>query len=311
MILPKFFYPKNSLNLFGLNNKFIFLKNLYQKKKLPKVLMLSGNKGSGKSTLVNHLMYFAFDKKNYNEKDNEYYGNSFFYSQYKNNSFPNIIYLVGSDFKNIKIVDIRDLKKKIYQTSISNDHRFIILDDVELFNNNSLNALLKVIEEPSKNNNFILINNKSKPLIETVKSRCLDIKVILNEQERLKIIESLIRKNIIESIIIDKSSQLSPGQFIKFNYIFDEKKIMPNKDFLKNLKTLLDLYKKEKDIMFIDMALFLTNNYFTNLKDNKSINNEKIIDFKMFIFDNINKFFLYNLNQNALLNNISNKINNE
>ena len=31
-----------------------------------------------------------------------------------------------------------------------------------------LNALLKIIEEPSKNNYFILINNKSKPLIETL-----------------------------------------------------------------------------------------------------------------------------------------------
>ena len=125
----------------------------------------------------------------------------------------------------------------------------------------------------------------------------------------MSIINFLLKKFGIEKIIDPKISQLTPGNFIKFNYIFDEKKIMPNKDFLKNLKTLLDLYKKEKDIMFIDMALFLTNNYFTNLKDNKSINNEKIIDFKMFIFDNINKFFLYNLNQNAFLNNVNNKIN--
>ena len=35
-----------------------------------------------------------------------------------------------------------------------NKPRFIIFDDVELFNNNSLNALLKIIEEPSKNNFF-------------------------------------------------------------------------------------------------------------------------------------------------------------
>jgi len=59
------------------------------------------------------------------------------------------------------------------------------------------------------------------------------------------------------------------------------------------------------------MILFLTDSYFTNLKNNKSINNEKIISYKMFVFKNINKFFLYNLNQNALLNNISNRINNE
>ena len=35
--------------------------------------------------------------------------------------------------------------------------RFIVLDDIELFNVNSLNALLKIIEEPSKKNYFILL----------------------------------------------------------------------------------------------------------------------------------------------------------
>ena len=40
------------------------------------------------------------------------------------------------------------------------------MDDVEVFNNNSLNALLKLIEEPNKNNYFLLINNETQPLIE-------------------------------------------------------------------------------------------------------------------------------------------------
>ena len=33
---PIFFNPKNTLNLFGLNNYFTFLSSLYHKKKLPK-----------------------------------------------------------------------------------------------------------------------------------------------------------------------------------------------------------------------------------------------------------------------------------
>ena len=62
--------------------------------------------------------------------------------------------------KSIKVDDIRNLKSKILQSSIIDKDRFIILDDVELFNINSLNALLKIIEEPNKKNYFILINNK-------------------------------------------------------------------------------------------------------------------------------------------------------
>ena len=99
-------------------------------------------------------MFYIFDQKNYQEKENVLKTDSAFYNQFINNIFSNIIYLSGSNFKNIKIDDIRNLKIQISKTSISEKPRFIIFDDVELFNINSLNALLKVIEEPSKNNFF-------------------------------------------------------------------------------------------------------------------------------------------------------------
>ncbi len=311
MTLPVYFDSKKSLNLLGMNHKFEFLKDLFTSNKLPKVLMLSGKKGSGKSTIVNHLMYYIFDKENYNLERYELRSNSSFYNQFLNNIYSNIIYLSGSDLKNIKIEDIRDLKNKILQTSLSEKPRFIVLDDIELFNINSLNGLLKIIEEPSKNNYFILINNKTMPLIETIKSRCLEIKIILSEKKRFTIIQELIKKFKINPILDPKSSQLSPGYYVKFNYFFDEHKISLDKDFLKNLNIILNLYKKNKEVIFIDMILFLTNSYFNNARVKNLISNEKINENKNFIFKNINKFFLYNLNQNGLLNSIKYKINNE
>jgi len=311
MKLPVYFNSKKSASLYGIVDHFHFLKNLYVKNGLPKVLMLSGKKGSGKSTLINHLMFYIFDKKNYDEKIYEFDCNSTFYIQFLNDIFSNIFYLSGSNYKNVSIEDIRNLKIKIHQTSIADLPRFIILDDVELFNNNSLSALLKIIEEPSKNNYFLLINNKSKPLIDTIKSRCLEIKIILDENKRLTIIDSLIKKFKISSIIDTKNSYITPGEFIKFNYLFSENKITLDGDYLKNLGILLNLYKKNKDSTLIDMILFLTNYYFNSLKNNNEFNNDKIIKCKSFVFESINDFFLYNLNQNAVLNNIYNKINNE
>jgi hypothetical protein len=82
-----------------------------------------------------------------------------------------------------------------------------------------------------------------------------------------------------------------------------------NEDYLKNLQVLLNLYKKDKDVIYIDMSLFLTDNYFNKLKNKNLFSNEKIIEYKNFVFENINKFFNYNLNQKALLNNVDNKIN--
>ena len=112
MIFPSYFETKKSLQLFGLNDSFNLLKSLYTNKKLPNALMLSGEKGSGKSTLINHLLFFIFDNQNYNEENNQFKNNSLFYNQFLDNIFSNIIYLSGSEFKNVKIEDIRNLKKK-------------------------------------------------------------------------------------------------------------------------------------------------------------------------------------------------------
>ena len=62
MTYPSFFESKNSLNLFSLEKDFNFFSSLYTKKKLPNILMLSGPKGSGKSTLINHFLFSIFDE---------------------------------------------------------------------------------------------------------------------------------------------------------------------------------------------------------------------------------------------------------
>ena len=67
MNYPAYFDSKNSLKLFGFQDNFKFLSTLYKINNLPKVLMFTGNKGSGKATLVNHFLFSIFDEKNYNK----------------------------------------------------------------------------------------------------------------------------------------------------------------------------------------------------------------------------------------------------
>ena len=301
---------KKSLVLFGLGDRLDFFIKLYDSKKLPKVLMISGKKGVGKFTLINHFLSYIYDKNNYDLQNNSINDETSFYKQYLNNIFPNIIYLSGANFKNVKVNDIRDLKSTILKTTISEKERFVILDDVELFNINSLNALLKIIEEPESSNYFVLINNKTKPLIKTIYSRSLEIKILLTNEIRIKIIESLIKKNNLEVCIDLHSSNLTPGNFLLFNKISGENKINIDEDFLPNLEILLNLYKKTKNINLINMILFLTDHHFYNLQEKKTDNIEKVIENKSFVIDNINKFVAYNLNQNSLINAINNKLSN-
>ena len=300
--------PKNSLNLYGLRDKLDFLIKLHNSKKLPRVLMLTGKKGIGKFTLINHFLNYIYDNENYDRINNSINRKTQFYKQYLNNMFPNIIHLKGDNFRNIRINDIRDLKSKILKTSMLEKKRFIILDDIELFNTNSLNALLKIIEEPSSENYFILINNKTKSLIDTIHSRSLEINISMTNEMRIKVIESLIKKNDLDIFIDFKSLSLTPGDFLSFNEICKENEINIDDDYLRNLKLLLSIYKKDKNISIINMILFLTDYYFYNRKEKKQDNLDKVMNDKSYVINNINKFIELNLNQTSLINSINNKL---
>ena len=308
-MFKEIFEPKKTLKLFGLSQKFIFLKNLLIENRFPKVLMLTGLKGIGKFTLINHLMNFYYDKKNYDLKEFKINEKNIFYQQFLNNIYPNVYYLNAFDLKAVKIEDIRSLKNYLNKTPINNDKRFIILDDVETLNINSLNALLRLIEEPSDSNFFILINNKSRKILDTIKSRCLEIKIILNDNETNNITSSLIdyfKQNIT---IKNKGIKASPGNYIKFNYFLDDKKISIEDEYIINVNKILNCYKKEKNIFYKEVLFFLTEHYLQFKTKNLPIH--KVIDKRSFICKEINDFFIYNLNQGALLNSIENKYINE
>ena len=61
--------------------------------------------------------------------------------------------------ENIDINQIRELIISLNKSSFNNKKRFVLIDNIELLNLNSINALLKILEEPNENINFILINN--------------------------------------------------------------------------------------------------------------------------------------------------------
>ena len=187
----EFYNSNNSLELFGFKREFNFLKSLIDKNRLPKSLLISGEKGVGKLTLINHFLCSYLDKQNYDLKNNKVV-KDIIHNQFMNNLHPSVIFLKGSDFSKVKIDNIRDLKVKILKTSLNNEKRFIILDSVDLFNINSLNALLKIIEEPSENNFFILTNNNSKKIPETVKSRCIELKIIMKSEDKKIVAQKLL-----------------------------------------------------------------------------------------------------------------------
>ena len=56
---------KNQLRLFGFDDYFNFFIELYEKKKLPNSILLSGSKGLGKSTFAYHIINYLLSKTKY------------------------------------------------------------------------------------------------------------------------------------------------------------------------------------------------------------------------------------------------------
>ncbi len=292
--------------LYGLDNYFNELIKLFDNGKMPKVIMFSGNKGQGKFTLTHHLLAYIFDVKNYNLKSKKINEENKVFNILKENYNPNIIYFECID-KKVKIDDIRELREDLQKTSINKLPRFIIFDDVENLNDSCINALLKTIEEPSVTNYFILINNKSKNILDTLKSRSIEFMFFLNQEKKNYIINKLIEDFNIEEKINLNNPGLTPGNYLKFNKIIFEEQINMDDYLISNIEKLLKLNKIKKNNDYSRLAIYLIDcHYYRKYKNEENIghNNDKRIE----IIKKLNETNKFNLNQANLITELKNYI---
>ena len=312
MSIFKNFNQSYSIKLVGLEPYFDEMVKLYDAKKFPKVLILNGKKGIGKFTLTLHFINYIYSKKEsipYNIKDKVINPDSIFYNSLLNNTSQDIIFIHAEENKNIKIDDIRSLKSTLSNSSLSNNPRFTIIDEVEFLNTNSANALLKTLEEPSDNNFFLLINNQQADLLETISSRCLKNNIFLNSTQRNNIINYLSKERGVKNLI-DANMDLSPGLFLKFNDACIKYKINKDDNIVIKLNTLISGYKKDKDKTLISLAYFLIDcSFFHKIKANNN-NIEFLLNTKSSITNIIKEFVQFNLSINPVLNSIRIKLKN-
>ena len=230
------------------------LEYLYKENKLPNKILLSGHKGIGKALLVKNFLYKVFDDNNSHVLIN-------------NNSHPNILNIKKKDDKKIIEIDqIREIIKFTNQSSFNNKSKFIIIDDVEYLNTSSSNALLKSLEEPNFNVNFFLVYNSNLKILDTIKSRCIEIKINLNQEDTKLIVNKYFDDEVYENINNSLSNFYSTPNFL----------------------ILLVNYLKENDLSLVDTNInILIRNIIVNKHYNKNI----------FVKDNLNyiiELFFYN-----------------
>ena len=289
-------------SLFGHYEIFDTLKNLYLNKKFPNKIILSGEKGIGKCTLAYHVINYILslnEDHNYDTKDYKINSENKSFKLIKNKSNPNFNLIdVEDGKKNIDINQIRDLISNLNKSSFNESPRFVLIDNINLLNLNSVNALLKVIEEPNDNINFILINS-NKRVLATLKSRCINFKISLSQNQVIEIANKIIDQDIYD--LINKeliNYYTTPGQLLRVLKISEEFEIDVKNLSLENFLSLIiknKLYKKDKKL--IELTYSFIEIYFRN---KVSIKNIEILSFYTFFLKKIINTKIYNLDEESI-----------
>ena len=302
--------PLTQINLFEHKEIFNQLYKLSKNDTLPNKILLSGEKGIGKSTLAYHLINLVLsenEKHPYDFENNKINPDNKSYKLIQNKSNPNF-YLIDvlEEKKNIDINQIRELINNLNKSSFNNKKRFVLIDNIELLNLNSINALLKILEEPNENINFILINN-NKRVLPTLKSRCLNFKVFLTKDQSIRIVNQLLNDDI-NTIINNKlfDYYATPGKLFKLIKLSEEYDLdLVNFDLNTTLTTIIKnkIYKKDKSI--IEIIYSFIELYFRN---NISSKNISLLKPYHYFLKKINNTKIYNLDEETLFMEFEDKI---
>jgi DNA polymerase-3 subunit delta' len=294
--------PINQTKLYGLEKYFTELVRFYKNGNYPNKILFSGQKGIGKATLAFHFINYVLtmnDEKKYDTENYQINCESPEFKTINNKSNTNLITIdVNEDKKSIDINQIRELIINLNKSSFNKKPRFVLIDNIELLNINSINALLKMLEEPNENINFILIHNNRK-ILSTLLSRCINFKISLSNNDYLKISNQLLNNdlnNLVSNELINY--YFTPGEIYRLVQFSSENDYELSNIDLKNfLKILINDTHYKKNNFINNMMYSLMEFYFRKL--NKSFS--KLLNEKYSYFiKRISDTKTYNLDKESL-----------
>lgn len=311
-------HPKIQPYLYGYDSYFQFFTSLYNKKKLPNVMLLTGIKGLGKSTFVYHFINYLLSHGEANPyslpkfKINQ---NNFSFKLIQNGTHPNF-FLLENTFSNeyIKIEQVRNLLGFLNKSILSKNLRIVLIDNAEFLNINSSNALLKSLEEPSSNTFFFIIHNSSSKILDTIKSRCVEYKFHFNNLQKKNIFNKISQNyqiNIHNDILDQFLYFDSPGNILRYLLVFNDTNFTISRDILSCILYLMEKYKNKKDPELLNFITLFIENYYNELSLNNNSNLINYFNNKYKILNMIQNMKIFNLNEKNSLTSIDRIIRNE
>jgi DNA polymerase-3 subunit delta' len=294
--------PINQTKLYGLEKYFTELVRFYKNGNYPNKILFSGQKGIGKATLAFHFINYVLtmnDEKKYDIESYQINSESSEFKTINNKSNTNLITIdVNEDKKSIDINQIRELIINLNKSSFNKKPRFVLIDNIELLNINSINALLKILEEPNENINFILIHNNRK-ILSTLLSRCINFKISLSNNDYLKISNQLFNNdlnNLVSNELINY--YFTPGEIYQLvQFSLENDYDLSNIDLKNFLKILINDAQYKKNNFINNMMYSLMEFYFSKLNQSFSkLLNEKY----SYFIKRISDTKTYNLDKESL-----------
>ena len=191
-------HPKLTKKLFGHETKEKEFIDCYKSGKLHHAWLITGARGIGKATLAWRLAKFILTQpvKSFNANSLFSESNQQHPTELDEKSKESIETRILAESEPRLSVTRRsfDEKRKIFRASIRVDEirrlnsffslsvsdggsRVAIIDCVDDLNINAANALLKTLEEPPKQTIFLLISHNPESLLETIRSRCRELRL--------------------------------------------------------------------------------------------------------------------------------------
>ncbi len=293
------------LNLFSMDKYINDLIHLYENKKLPNKILLSGQRGIGKSVLAFHLINYIFSKNedfSYDKEKLKINISNRSFNLLKKNSHPNFYFCsIDEDKKSISVKEIRDIISFCNKSSFNDCEKIVLIDNIEYLNRNASNALLKILEEPNEKVIFILIKDTAKFLLKTINSRCINFNINLSHRQKEFILKNILENDFYENLNEDfKNFYFSPGDFVKLYYLF----VNNNIEFHFTIEQLLDYiiknksYKKDlfvKNNMNLFFELYFSKKFLMYKNNISAFNNYK------FFIKEVNEIYKYNLDLESVL----------
>ena len=148
-------------------------------KRIPHAILLEGDKGTGRHTLMRFLSRAAVC-----DGENSPCGECRGCHLAEIGTHPDIT-VIAPEYgkKNITVAQIRALRTEAYVKPHMAVRRVFVIDKADTMNEQAQNALLKVLEEPPADIIFILLAESAAALLDTIISRCTVLSLVPPETD--------------------------------------------------------------------------------------------------------------------------------